>query len=435
MNPARLWPYLFAAAATLVLIGFRLNAVGPMGPFDEETHFDYVSRFAAEWALPAQGDQFGDTIMSEVACFGEAVYFPGVECGVAGQDPSMGPWNGVSSATSYQPTYYVITGLLTRLVHGLIGGYWISAARIASSLWLVLTAVLIVGVSRQLGAGRRVAAFAGAALCAMPMVLVQGTSVTNDVAAMAFTLLAVWAWLRLRDGAQLRRLAISGFVAVTAMTVKETAVVAVLAIAVLEAQRVGRAPGDPPGVLCRLPRRLTPVVAWGRRGSGCHLPCTTSPIMWIPGCEALLRSWKLARPQPSASTNPCPRRLPRLLGHRSTPSCSRSAHLQGSWFVTVGLVAAALVVGGVGAVVLARERSLSSAVGAASLSYLFAFPVAFILYLHLLGGVLYFQPRYVLPGMCLAVCVLAARTHERRGWVLLAGYFVYATFAARDLLG
>ena len=205
-------------------------------PFDEVSHFDYVTRVAADGDVPPLGDRLGQTALDELSCYG-GPGFAALTCGAPPYDPSVLVWSGVSVATSYAPYYYVATGAVTRAIHDLGVSTWLVSARMANALWLLVLAWVLVSIIIRLGATPLVA-FAGASLaCLMPMMMSQSVTVGNDVAGVLVACIAAWWWLAHADSRRLVRLGGSLAFAVLAMGVKETATIALFLIVALEISR------------------------------------------------------------------------------------------------------------------------------------------------------------------------------------------------------
>ena len=107
---------------------------------DEYAHFDYVAKIAANGEIPPRSDYLGEIHLLEYRCN----LPPDIEavderfaCGVSLNDREIAPFNNYSSATGYAPPYYVVTGVLTRVVDAVSGDIsWVESARIASVFWL-----------------------------------------------------------------------------------------------------------------------------------------------------------------------------------------------------------------------------------------------------------------------------------------------------------
>jgi hypothetical protein len=67
--------------------------------------------------------------------------------------------------------------------------------------------------------------------------------------------------------------------------------------------------------------------------------------------------------------------------------------------------------------------------------FLIGFPVLFVTYLHLKGSVLFFQPRYLLPAIALAVCLIAVGTSRFASWLMVCIAAVYYAFLLGALTG
>ena len=237
----RLWAPALGGLLALSL-GLLLVRTRQWSMFDEYTHFDYVVKIAQDLEAPPANDTLGDTGLQTAAC----ERAPGFEAlfGLCGQDidPAVAPYAGLSTATNYLPTYYVPTGLLTRFMRPVVEAlnpghsqtaYWLMSARVVGALYLGLLAALLVAVGRRLGANNVAAVSAALLVVSSPMVLMQFSTVNNDQFAVLLSALAVLFWLALENRSRWIRLSLSYGTALLAITAKETALVAVLAIVLL----------------------------------------------------------------------------------------------------------------------------------------------------------------------------------------------------------
>ncbi len=194
-----------AAAFLVLLVAIPYAGNLSTSPFDEQTHFDYVVKIAQDFDLPPKSDLLGQTTMKEFCGTGgeRGENFPWsdywkakVPCSDGYIDPKLGPFEGFSAALTYAPPSYIVTGALTRVIHSLPGERtWLQAARYASTFWLGLLAVILVLVGRRLGANAVGSVGISVILCLMPLVLLQGTTVNNDIPAAVAGIFAIYVWL------------------------------------------------------------------------------------------------------------------------------------------------------------------------------------------------------------------------------------------------
>lgn len=428
----------------VLVLGFVRVWKAPGTPFDEHTHFDYVVKIAQNLRLPPMSDLLGQTALQAWACT-DAPAFAGLECGAAVQNPSNAPWQGLSTATGYMPWYYVMTGLATRAVHDLPeDASWLEAARAVSVGWLGLLALLVTSIVRRLG-GNNILAFSTALiLCTMPLVLMQGAAVNPDVPATALALSAVWIWLATSNWTPSLRLVSAGSVGLIAVMAKESAVAGLLVVAFLEAGARGRAyladsrererQREPRPATTSVWRSALPSVAMlvflgvtymvlrlkvmpSLRESGVDLPGA------IPAEESVdLSGWVKEA----------------TLYALESLAVSPEGVLGGEWFRLPPTILAFCAIGGVVFAILRSptpwRATLLESVAQGTGLYLLLFPALMLLFLDWQGNYLFFQPRYVLPGMALAVIAFFAGA--RWGWSLVLGAASLALWLAtlRELL-
>lgn len=417
------------AVAVLVwlLAILYLDRTSIFNPLDEHTHFDYVVKIAEDHDLPSVNEQLGQRALSTWGC-DNAPAFAALECGAIEQDPRLAPWEGWSSATQYFPTYYVITGVGTALVHRILDQQWLDSARLASSLWLALLAGMAVAVARRLGATGSGAAASGLVIGSMPMLIVQGTSLNNDVAAAALAVASVWLWLRLSSSTTLRRLVSTGVLLLLALSAKETALVALAIVCLLELshQYLTRGTGQPkkwltvgpPAILgvsvlvsYLILRVLDPILRGVLESTGPQL------------MEGVLRAakpsqWEVALADAYSNVD-------KVL---QSPIASPIAT---TWSQTIAMLVLITAIGGLAFAVSRTtwpwQESSSNVVRQATLIFIIAFPPVFMGAVWLQGWPVFFEPRYFLPSAVFAVLLLApgaTKAWSRAALVAAIGYFL-----------
>ena len=404
------------AAAGLIAIALSLAFIrtGTWSEFDEYTHFDYVVKVGEGLRLPPVNDLLGQTAIQTAVC--KAAPGFGVfaqACGAAIIDPTRMPYAGASTATGYLPTYYLATGLGARLIEALPGdASWLDSARLMGALYLALAAVLVVAIARRLGASSLVAVSAGVAMAAMPMVLQQFSTVNNDSLAVALSLAAVYAYLRMNESTWVRRTTVAFGLSFLALTVKETAIISVAAVAALS---------------------LSDRLAFEAKGRWTTIARTGLASGIVIAAAAIMRYVAYPAMVGRVAENGLQEKA--IIALQGTPpvnlvagnalSASMSAFevpqgtLGGVWF-TVAAQAMALAALGLPLAALLRvsaRRELRSPRATLALVVVCAVPVfiiGFLASLRLLAVPPLFQPRYLLPIMVLGIAVAAA--HISRPW-------------------
>jgi hypothetical protein len=411
-RPTELTTRSWIAPASAALVAFILSLLfiqtGAWSVFDEYTHFDYVVKVAEDLSLPPVNDQLGQTALQTAVCekapgFGRLA----AACGADFIDPNLTPYAGASTATSYLPTYYIVTGLGSKVLHALpLGLTWLDAARVMGAFYLGLVALLVVGIARRLGASSLIAFSAAVTVAAMPMVLLQFSTVNNDALAVLLSLAAVYSFLRMKDSSAVRRSLVAFVFAFAAMTVKETALISVLAVVVLSLRDV--AMGVPArrwtGTLRVLASAGVVVVAAG------ILRIVVYPLLVGSLPDNGLQNAAIVEAQ---GTPPFNLVAGNALRQLSSVFEVPDGVLAGVWFSVAGQVVVLIALGLPLAAILRTTtlREWSSPrrlLGASILIGIPLFVFGFLLLLRVSGLPAFFQPRYLLPLMVLAVAVAAA---------------------------
>lgn len=403
-------------------------------PFDENSHYDYVVRIATETSLPARDATISQQALRDWAC-SDVLGFDQLTCGADSQDPAKAPWAGANTALRYFPTYYVLTAIPTRIIHDVGNTSWLDAARIATTGWLILLAFGLVLLTRRLGLGVVTSLATTVLVCAMPLVVVQGTSMNNDIAGVAVAVLAVWSWLALRSHPARTRLLVSGGLALAAMTIKENSLVAVLAIAVLEwSDRYQAASGRSVWRALRLPGITVASIGFGY----VLLLYVLDPLVRGPASVAAEELVATA----VAGVEPQDWGLATAKAYNYLPYGFQTAGFipvfNGAWAQLLPILVTMVVVG---ALVFRVMRTTWPWVSGApailaqsALAYLMVFPVLFFVLMKAQGLPLVFQPRYFLPGLVLAATVLFLGLSRRWSIAALVGSGAVYAFMVLQVL-
>ncbi len=420
---------LVAAVLSLLFVG-----TGAWSLFDEYTHFDYVAKVGESLELPPVNDTLGQTAMQAAVC-GPAPGFGGLADSCGGQilDPTRAPYRGASTATSYLPGYYAVTGMGARLLVALPGDLsWLHAARLMGALYLGLAAALVVLIARRLGASSAVAFAFAVLVAAMPMVLLQFSTVNNDSLAVVLSLAAVWAFLAMSPSRPVRRSLVAFGIALLAMTIKETAVVGVLAVAALSARDVVVSSTRPrwPGLL-----RVA-----GSAAAAVLMPWLLRTFAYpaIVGSfpDNGLQSAAIVEAQ---GTPPINLVAANALRGVATVFEIPEGTLAGSWFSLAALILAMVAFGVPLALLLRTSRVRQWAtdqrlLAATVLVGVPLFIAMFLLLLRVSGYPLFFQPRYLLGFAVLGVAVAASFVRPVWGRVLVPVSLLLAVAVAVSLL-
>lgn len=424
-------PTVVAVIAFLLSLSFVRT--GTWSVFDEYTHFDYVVKIAEDGRLPKVNDVLGQTALHEAVC-AKAPGFGVLSgaCDADAVDPSLTPYRGQSTATGYLPTYYAITAAGTWVLHALPGELsWLTAARIVGSVYLSIAALLVFGIARRLGSSTLLAMSAAVLAAAMPMTLLQFSTVNNDALAVVFSLGAVYAFLRMRESSPARRSLVAFGFAMLGMLVKEIAIVGVLAVTVLSLRDVKQAaaPRTRGVVRVLVSAFVAVVVPWALRS-------LAYPRIVGLNQDNGLQNQAIVNAQ---GTPPINLVAGNALQAAITAFQIPEGVLAGVWFALAAQLLFLIALGLPIAMILraARrdqwrsDRRLLSVVVVVTIPL---FTIGFLALLRVTGYPPFFQPRYLLPTVLLAVPIAFAWIRPAWGRVFIVVSLAFALIVGIALL-
>lgn len=197
---ALFWLVCGAIAVLIVAPGALDEKNEKLSNFDEATHLDNAWRWA-HFDIPQKGEPISDEILSEWTCRGfydTSVEFP--DCtAVEELDDVQFPISVSNYNTKHPPIYYVVNGFSARALVTLTPvDSFVSAARLANAVWVLLVFVAVSLVSRQLGLTRSATVAIAALAALVPVALWRWTYVNNDVASYTTAWFITAAALRVR---------------------------------------------------------------------------------------------------------------------------------------------------------------------------------------------------------------------------------------------
>ena len=421
------------AGLIALLLSLAFVRTGAWSVFDEVTHFDYVVTIAEDGRLPKVNAALGQTALQEAVC-AKAPGFGTLAnaCGADAIDPGLTPYRGQSTATGYLPLYYAVTGAGAWIVHALPGdASWLTSARVIGSIYLAIAAMLVVGIARRLGASTATAMAAGVLAAAMPMTLLQFSTVNNDALAVVLSLAAVWLFLRLDPSRPVRRSLWAFGIALLGMLVKETAVIGVLAVAALSLRDVVLNPAPRFRGAMRVIVSVCVVVLspWVMRVFVYPLIVGRVPDNGLQN-KAIIAS---------QGTPPINLVAGNALQSAITALQVPDGVLAGVWFSvaaqTMWLIALGICVAMILRTSRRRQWSVDRRLLAAVVVVMIPlFTVGFLLMLRVSGLPPFFQPRYLLPTVLLAIPVAFAFVRPAWGRALLVIALAYAGIVGIALL-
>jgi hypothetical protein len=229
----------WVAAAFLVTVAIAVLGVSraPGTPYDEAAHLDYIVKLA-HGDMPQVFERYGQTVLRELACDDpRGAAWAGLEpCESDTFSPELAPFAGLSTATNYAPTYYLLTAAPYRLCEATSPWSPRVCGRMANTLWLGAAAGGFCALLLLLGASRPVSLVVSVGVSVLPAVLLQGITVNPDAAVHAMV-----AWLAVLAVRLARsdRLTITGkslllgAAGLVAVTTKETALVGLALVMLL----------------------------------------------------------------------------------------------------------------------------------------------------------------------------------------------------------
>ena len=187
-----------AAAAIVLVIPFLLSGLHiatyeKLSPIDEWAHLDSAFQ-TSHGHIVRRGDALDVATTRVIGC--RSIDSPGF---VSPYSCEGDPTATIETNTAYMhpPLYYAITGLAARLSTSVgVTGSFLTGARIVNAVWLAAGTLLTFLMLGELHASRLVRASCSLLPLLAPMVLFQGSTVTNDVTAIPSAAAALWLTFR-----------------------------------------------------------------------------------------------------------------------------------------------------------------------------------------------------------------------------------------------
>lgn len=169
------------ALLAVTVVGLHVRAYPTLSPIDEFQHVDYTIR-AGQFDVPRRGETAGRAAMADAACRGiDAPGFQMPPCGLDEYDPADFPELGINTAASQLPPYYVVTGVLSRVVTAVTPlDSQVTAARMVGAIWLAGALTVTWTVMGLVGIRRRARAAVSVLLLATPLVVFHSATVNAD---------------------------------------------------------------------------------------------------------------------------------------------------------------------------------------------------------------------------------------------------------------
>ena len=430
MRAQRGWIAPAATGLAAFLLSLFFVQTGTWSVFDEYTHFDYVVKVGEDLSFPPVNDVLGEQALRTAIC--ESA--PGFEslselCEAGNLTPEVAPYAGASTATGYLPIYYAVTGLGAKVLVAAPGDLgWLQAARVIGAVFLGITAMLLVGIARRLGATSGIASAGALLVASMPMVLLQFSTVNNDSLATLLSTASIYSFLALRSSRWATRWGVAYGLSLLAVATKEIAVFSTIAITVLALRDAVRA---------RDGRRM--VIALLAAVATVAIPILVRSAAW-PAIVGELQDNGLQNAAIVAAQGTPPINLVFANALNQIPTVFQvpTSLLAGAWFGVAAMVVTLVGFGlCLGLVLHARRRQWQSPrtlLAAVVIAYPPPLLAASLPAPRCTGMPLFFQPRYLLPVAVIAVAV--GVTWIRPAWtrVLLPVSVLYVVAVMGSLL-
>lgn len=204
-------------------------------PYDEHTHFDYWYKIRHELRIPAVYESIAPASLEIWACQGRH-NFLALQCSLEGRltgpDPKV-----ENTASPYLPTYYLATALVSAIID-VLPHSWneFQLAKASSILWGFLSLCFIALLALQLGIPPAAAALLLFAIAQTPSFVYLSTTLNPEIFVLLGTTTGLWFHLRNAHlfRAQWRWVAVMAAASACALTIKPTALLLPVTIAVLE---------------------------------------------------------------------------------------------------------------------------------------------------------------------------------------------------------
>lgn len=170
----------------MALVGTHVVAYTTLSPIDELQHVDATLK-GSRLQIVREGEQVATPAMREQSCRGiDSPDFVSPACDAPILDPDSYQEGGYNTAAIHPPTYYVLTGVGSRVVMAIFPfiDSPVTAARVLGHVWLALGLIMTFVLGRALGASRRASFLSAALVAATPSVVLASSTVTPDAAAL-----------------------------------------------------------------------------------------------------------------------------------------------------------------------------------------------------------------------------------------------------------
>lgn len=167
--------------AALLMCGVVTAKHSPqLSPLDEWVYYDYVLKIP-EQGIVKQGELIGEGALEAMACFGDTFGPRGEACdGDYGDEHSVYPQEGKTTADLYTPIYFTVTWVLAKPIELLTGIEFLTAARLTGFFWLAGGLLVFTSLMRRFWVPQVVTLGLGLAIIASPSTTWTYTYLSTD---------------------------------------------------------------------------------------------------------------------------------------------------------------------------------------------------------------------------------------------------------------
>jgi 4-amino-4-deoxy-L-arabinose transferase-like glycosyltransferase len=182
LEKLREWlPEIFVGMIVFALSISHMVNYTNFSPLDELRHLDYALQLTSG-SLPKLGDKVQESSMREEACRGiDLIGWTNPDCGQQYLSPEEFRDDGWQTAPQHPPTYYLLSGLSSRLLKFIgVTGTFVDGARLFSGFIAALGMILTCRLSRRLQSSRLLSIMLPITVATSSVYLHQSSIVTPD---------------------------------------------------------------------------------------------------------------------------------------------------------------------------------------------------------------------------------------------------------------
>ena len=208
-------------------------------PYDEHTHFDYWYKIYHWNKVPAVYERIDNRSLEIWACGSSPVVMQGMTCSPSGKIENNG-WSIENTASSYLPTYYLVTAWVSRAVKALVPtDNDFQLAKLTNMVWGFVGLLLVALLAMHLGVPPLLAAMLVAVTAQAPIYVYMATVFNPEVFVLVAVLLGLYVYVRflypLKNQAVF--LVCASLLSALVLSVKPTALLLVVILGVSELLR------------------------------------------------------------------------------------------------------------------------------------------------------------------------------------------------------